>query len=383
MPEASAAAVAPVDVPPLFAVITGGGTAGHVLPALSVAEALVVRGHQPGEILYIGALRGIETRLLPPTPYPHVFFDVVGFQRSFSRRNLGFAPKLLRATREATALLRQRRPKVVVSVGGYASMPAVLAARRLKIPVVVVSFDKRPGKASRVAARSAVASAVAFSDSPLPRATVTGAPVRQSILGVDRVDDRVAAREQLGIPLDRFLICVFGGSQGSGILNSVIAQFVERHCDRGDLALRHVVGERFLAEASAPRRDPNGILYDVIGYEDRMPLVYAACDLLVGRGGASTVIEVAATGTPAILVPWSGAAEDHQTDNIRWLSDSGAAVLIPEPEFDLSRFDGVVLRLIDHPAELQVLGERAHALGAPHRSGRLGELIDHIAETNG
>lgn len=364
---------------PLFAVVTGGGTAGHVLPALSVAEALVVRGHDPHEILYVGAMRGIETRLVPPTPYPYVFLDVVGFQRSLSRRNLGFVPKMLAARKAMVERFEQQRPNVVVSVGGYASLPAVLAARRLRIPVVVVSFDKRPGRASRMAARSAVASAVAFSDSPLPRATFTGAPVRHSILQVDRVQDRAEARAALGVPEERFLICVFGGSQGSGILNSVITQFVELHADRADLAVRHVVGERFLAEASAPRRDPRGILYDVIGYEERMPLVYAGCDLLVGRGGASTVIEVATTGTPAVLVPWSGAAEDHQTDNIRWLSDAGAGVLIPEADFTISRFDDVVLRLIAHPDELRVLGERAHELGVPHRSGRLGELIDQVA----
>jgi UDP-N-acetylglucosamine--N-acetylmuramyl-(pentapeptide) pyrophosphoryl-undecaprenol N-acetylglucosamine transferase len=364
----------------LFAVVTGGGTAGHVLPALSIAEAIVGAGHRAEEVLYVGAQRGIETRLLPSTPYPHVFLDVVGFQRSLTPRNLAFAPKMMRAVRQATALLRRRRPKVVVSVGGYASVPAVVAANRLKIPVVVVSFDKRPGRASQLAARKATACAVAFDGSPLPRATFTGAPVRRSILDVDRLRDRAASRRALDVPGDRFLICVFGGSQGSGILNSVIGAYVAAHPDRRDLAIRHVVGDRFLSTAAAARRDPNGILYDVIGYEDRMPLIYGACDLLVGRGGASTVVEVATTGTPAILVPWAGAAEDHQTDNIRWLSDAGAAVLIAESEFDLSRFEAVVEPLIADPERLQQLSAKAYQLGTQHRSGALVDLIRRVAE---
>ena len=138
-----------------FAVVTGGGTSGHVLPALAVADALVAAGHAATGIRYVGAQRGIETRLLPGTPYPHDFLDVVGFQRRLTRQNLGFVPKMFSATQRATTMLRRWSPKVVVSVGGYASMPAVFAARRLRIPVVVVSYDRTPGRASRLAARRA------------------------------------------------------------------------------------------------------------------------------------------------------------------------------------------------------------------------------------
>ena len=213
-------------VSPTFAVVTGGGTAGHVLPALAVAEQLVDRGHDSGEILYVGAQRGIETRLVPPTGFPHVFFDVVGVQRRLDRANLGFLPKLARATASATTLLRERRPRVVVSVGGYASLPAVLAARRLHVPIVVVSYDRRPGRASQLAARFAAASAVSFPESGLPRAELTGAPLRRSVLAVDRERDRGSARAALGLPADRFVIVVAGGSLGSAALNEVVAAFV-------------------------------------------------------------------------------------------------------------------------------------------------------------
>lgn len=360
-----------------FAVVTGGGTAGHVLPALAVAGALVAAGHDAHEVHYVGCTRGIETRLLPDTPYPHTFYDVVGFQRSLSRRNLGFVPKMWRARREAIALLRELRPEVVVSVGGYASMPAVFAARSLDIPVVVVSYDRTPGRASRLAARNAAACAVAFENSPLPNASVTGAPVRQEILRLNRGDDRTAARERLGVPDDRFLVAVMGGSLGSGVLNAEIASYVEQHRDDDALAVRQVAGERFVADIEELGEVENGIIHHVIGYESDMPAVYAAADLLIGRGGASTVHEVAVTGIPAVLVPWSGAADDHQTDNVKWLSEVGGAVLMTEA--GLGDLGAEIERLRHDATAMADLSAAAHARGDVHRSGALAELVERVA----
>ncbi len=363
-----------------FAVVTGGGTAGHVLPALAVAEALVARGHRPESIHYVGATRGIETQLLPETAFGYTFYDVVGFQRRLTRRNLGFLPKLIKARREAIRDLRDWGPNVVVSVGGYASMPAVLAARRLKIPIVVVSYDRFPGRASRLAAKRAAACAVAFADSTLPHASLTGAPVRQAVIDVDQFRDRTAARDSLGLPHDRFVVAVMGGSQGSGVLNSAITGIVERHSADRQLAVRHAVGERFLGVAPPARDGSDGVVYQPIGYEDRMALVYAAADVLVGRGGASTVHEVAVTGIPAILVPWPASAEDHQTANVRWLADAGAAVLLPESR--IGELEAELQRLRADPAGREEMSDRARSLGAVHRSGALAELIESVALTS-
>lgn len=365
----------------VFAVVTGGGTAGHVLPALAVAEALTVAGHSPSDIHYVGAERGIETRLLPETPYPHTFFEVVGFQRSFSRRNLGFVPKLFAARRAAIRLLRELNPRVVVSVGGYASMPAVLAARALDVPVVVVSYDLRPGRASRWSARNAAACAVAFEDSPLPNATLTGAPIRQDILQVNRVAGRSDAREHLGVSEDRFLVAVMGGSLGSGVLNAAIADYASQHRDDAGLAIRQVAGDRFVNAIETVRPDGgDGLVHHVVGYESNMTAVYAAADLLIGRGGASTVHEVAVTGIPAILVPWSGAAEDHQSANVGWLSEAGGAVAIAESELEQGdRLALEIERLRDDDAARSALSTAAHRRGEIHRSGALAALIERVA----
>jgi UDP-N-acetylglucosamine--N-acetylmuramyl-(pentapeptide) pyrophosphoryl-undecaprenol N-acetylglucosamine transferase len=360
----------------VYAVVAGGGTSGHVLPALAVADALVAAGHDPATIRYLGAQRGVETRLLPDTPYPHEFLDVVGLQRRLSRANLGFVPKMVRSTRAATALLREWRPRVVVSVGGYASMPAVFAARRLGVPVVVVSYDRTPGRASRLSARSAAACAVAFEHSPLPRAEITGAPVRQVILDVDRTSDarRRAARDRLGIDPGRFMVAVMGGSLGSGVLNDAIAGYLERHRDDEHLAVRQITGERFLGSVAHVE---GAVLHQVVGYESDMAAVYQACDVIIGRGGASTVHEVAVTGTPSILVPWAASADDHQTDNVRWLSEVGGAIMLPES--DLGGLADTLDALRSDPHGRDALAAAALRRGEVHRSGALAGLIERVA----
>lgn len=364
---------------PAYAVVTGGGTSGHVLPALAVADALVAAGHDSSAIRYVGAERGVETRLLPSTPYPHAFLDVVGAQRRLSRANLGFVPKMLRSTWSAIRLLRTWQPRVVVSVGGYASMPSVFAARRLGIPIVVVSYDRTPGRASRLAARSAAACAVAFEQSPLPRAELTGAPVRQSILDVDRSSDtqRAAARRQLELDSDRFVVAVMGGSLGSGVLNEAIGSYVSAHRHDAALAVRQIAGERFAGDVE---HVDGSVQHQVVAYDNDMAAVYTASDLVIGRGGASTVHEVAVTGTPAILVPWAASADDHQTDNVQWLSEVGGAVLLPETE--LARLGETIDSLRADGARRAELGRAASRRGAVHRSGALAGLIERVALTS-
>lgn len=366
-----------------FAVVTGGGTSGHVLPALAIAEALQARGHPAEAIHYVGTSRGIERRLLPATPYPHTFLPVSGLQRGWRPAqlvaNLMFVPRLIWSTLRALRLVGRLRPRVVVNVGGYASFPASLAARLRRVPLVVVSYDQRPGLVSRTLARVATACAVAFPESRLPRAVHTGAPVRGEILAVDRVGGRSAARASLELPDDRFVLGVCGGSLGAQQVNEVVAAAVERWRDRADLAVHHVVGERFVQLAAPARDGASGILYHVVGYEDRMAALYAAADLLVTRAGAGTIAELAATGTPALVVPWPGAAENHQVDNAKVLSDVGAAVLVEQADFTVDRLVDEVERLRTDPAALAALAAAARAAGEVHRSGALVDLVERVA----
>jgi len=292
-----------------------------------------------------------------------------------------FVPKLVTATGRAWRLLRRLRPSVVVNVGGYGSAPATIAAVLLRNPLVTVSYDRRPGLVTRLAARRARASACAFEGSELPRAVHTGAPVRPAVLAIDRVRDRSAARVELELPEDRFVVAVMSGSLGARAINEVVAALAERSTADDTLAIHHVVGARFLDEA-APSRLPQagrGILYRVVGFEHRVPQLLAAADVVLARAGAGTLAELAAVGVPSILVPWDGAADDHQRQNARHLGERGAALVVDQRDLTVDRLAELISRLRDAPAELDAMADAAAAAGAIHRSGALVELIERIA----
>jgi undecaprenyldiphospho-muramoylpentapeptide beta-N-acetylglucosaminyltransferase len=289
---------------------------------------------------------------------------------------------LVRACGQAFSLVRRLRPRVVVSLGGYASVPASLAAWLLRIPIVVAEQNAVPGAANRLVARVARVSAVSFVGTELPRAVVTGNPVRDEVREVRRTRDRDAARARLGIDAGRQLVAVFGGSLGARRVNDAILGAVEQWRDRGDLAVRHVFGERDWpryeqqATGLAALHGAGAVQYQPVVYEDDMPNLYAAADLVVCRSGATSVAEIAAVGIPAVLVPLPGAPGDHQTANARALVDADAAVLIPDSQCDAARLATEVDSLL---AERELLAHMAAnaatvaRLDADERLARLAE----------
>lgn len=353
-------------------VVAGGGTAGHVFPAIAVMQGLVDAGVDPAQLKYVGAQRGIETELVPESGFSGTFFSVSGIGRKFSLQTPTFIARQIAAAIRSILLFRRWKVGVVVSVGGYASLPPVLAAIVLRRPIVVISYDRTPGRASRLAARWASSSAVAFEGSPLPNAVVVGAPLRRSILEVDRQQDSVEARRRLGVPEGRDLIVVMGGSLGSGVLNDAVASFLEVHSARNDLAVLHISGKQRVAGPSE-RNGDDSIWYRRSEFVRAAEELYAAADLFVGRGGASTVHEVAATGTPAILVPWSGASDDHQLANVRWLSDSFGAVLVGDN--DPNEVVEAITTLLEDVEQRDALSARAREIGAIHHGGLIPKLV--------
>ena len=353
-------------------VVAGGGTAGHVFPAIAVMQGLVDAGVDPAQLKYVGAQRGIETELVPESGFSGTFFSVSGIGRKFSLQTPTFVARQIAAAIRSILLFRRWKVGVVVSVGGYASLPPVLAAIVLRRPIVVISYDRTPGRASRLAARWASSSAVAFEGSPLPNAVVVGAPLRRSILEVDRQQDSVEARRRLGVPEGRDLIVVMGGSLGSGVLNDAVASFLEVNSARNDLAVLHISGKQRVAGPSE-RNGDDSIWYRRSEFVRAAEELYAAADLFVGRGGASTVHEVAATGTPAILVPWSGASDDHQLANVRWLSDSFGAVLVGDN--DPKEVVEALTTLLEDVEKRDALSARAREIGAIHHGGLISKLV--------
>ncbi len=373
--------------PRRFAVLAGGGTGGHVLQALAVARALVARGHPASSIELVGSSRGQEGALLAGEGFPLLLLPGRGIRRQLSVEatvaNLEALGGLVWASVRALAELSRRRPEVVATVGGYAALPAGLAAAALRVPLVVLNVDAVPGLVNRLLGRVADTCAVAFPETPLRRATLTGAAVRREIATVDRsAEGRVAARRALGLPEDRLTVGVFGGSLGARRINGAARELAERWRRRPDVTLYHVTGRRDYDEMA--RDLPAGagaveLCYRVVPFEERMELLYQAADVVVCRAGAITVAELAVAGVPAVLVPLPGAPGDHQTANARALVAAGAAVLLPDDRCRGEELADVVDRLLQDGPGREAMGRAAAALGQPDAAERIADVVEEAA----
>lgn len=357
-----------------------------MVPALAIAELLQDSGITNERLHFIGSTTGIETKLVPQSGISLSLLTVQGFSRSWSlsslRQNFQTISKLRTATRVAEKLLLGLQPAVVISVGGYVSVPATRAAKKLGIPIVTVSYDRRPGLATKVQARDAKAVAVAYLPSRLKNATLTGAPVRRSLRNLDIAVARNQARATLEIPADRKVVCITGGSLGSARLNAVARVLVEVNQDRQDLCIIHLTGQRFIDEDLPVIDKQSKIIYKRLDSTVAMHDVYSASDLVVARAGASTVAEVSTIGIATVLVPWSGAAEDHQTANAKWLGDLGGAVVVDETKISSLDLAKNISSLVDDGERLKQLADTARSAGDQHRNSSLVELIMSAVATD-
>jgi UDP-N-acetylglucosamine--N-acetylmuramyl-(pentapeptide) pyrophosphoryl-undecaprenol N-acetylglucosamine transferase len=364
-----------------FAVIAGGGTAGHVLPGLAVARALVERGHPAASIHVVGSERGIETRLVPEAGLPFTGLPGRGIQRRLTLANVRALVALLAGVLEGVALIRRLKPRVVVVVGGYASVPCTVGAVLWRVPIVVMEQNARAGAANRLAGRFARASAVPFAGTDLPRAVLTGNPVRTEVLAVERPAAIPVARAALDLPVDRTVIAVFSGSLGARRINEAVRDAVATWAERGDLAVRHVIGSRDWGAitSSLPELPPGGLLYQPVRYEDHMDLLLAAADVAVCRAGGTTVAELAEVGLGAVLVPLPIAPRDHQTANAEALVRAGAAVRIPDGELGGARLVTTLEPLLADPGRLAAMGRAAATLGRRDAAERVADLVERHA----
>jgi UDP-N-acetylglucosamine--N-acetylmuramyl-(pentapeptide) pyrophosphoryl-undecaprenol N-acetylglucosamine transferase len=363
-----------------WAIIAGGGTAGHVVPGLAVAHALVARGHTPESIHWVGGRRWSEGEVVGAAGFEATLLPGRGIQRRLTADNIGAVWGLTQAGAQALSLVRARRPAVVLAMGGYASVTCALAAATLRVPLVVAEQNAVPGASNRMVGRFAKACAVPFPGTPLPRAVVTGNPVRSEILAVDRSPaGRAAARVALGLPEGRTVVAVFGGSLGALRLNNAVLGAFETWGGRDDLAVRHVVGERDWSLVTGDARQLDGLFWQPVRYDDQRELSLAAADLAVSRAGGNTVAELAAVGLPSILVPLPGAPGDHQTANARNLADAGAAVLVPDGEMNAGRLVREVEGLLGDPGRLAAMAEAAGRVGRRDAADAVAELVEQCA----
>jgi undecaprenyldiphospho-muramoylpentapeptide beta-N-acetylglucosaminyltransferase len=355
-----------------FAVITGGGTGGHVYPGLALAGELVARGHERETIRFVGARRGLEARDVPNAGYAIDLLPGRGLQRRLSLANVGALWQDLVAFVRARRIVRRLQPRVVVGVGGYASLPCLVAARLHRVPTVVHEQNAAPGLANRLAVRLGARAAVSMPGTPLPGAVLTGNPVRSEIAAVRRAPD-----------VERPLVAVFGGSLGAKTINDAALGLYGRWRARADVAVCHITGARnydhCATRLDAIRSPDDALHYLLVPYEDHMETLYARTAIAVCRAGAVTVAELSTAGVPAVLVPLPGAPGDHQTRNARTMVDGGAAVLVPDRELDAERLARVLDDLLGDPARIAAMAGRAHQLGRPDATARLADLVEEAA----
>jgi len=351
--------------------IAGGGTGGHVIPALAIAREL--RDASGAEVRFIGTARGIETRLVPEAGFPLELIHV-GQLKSVSLatklRTLADLPLgLLRCIR----LLRSYRPQAVVGVGGYASGPAMLAAILLRVPTLAFEPNAAPGLANRLAGRWVTAAAVNFEETRryFRNARVTGIPVRAEFFAIPA--------KAVG-PAKRLL--VFGGSQGARVLNRIMPQILFPLLrDTPGLTVLHQSGPRAEAETRQAYRETGAdeARWQVSAYLDDMPTRFAEADLILCRSGASTMAELAAAGKPSLLVPFALATDDHQRRNAEAFVAAGAARMLLEPELRAERLLETLQSMLADSDALATMGDRARPLARQEAVETIARMVTGMA----
>ncbi|MDD4237405.1 MAG: undecaprenyldiphospho-muramoylpentapeptide beta-N-acetylglucosaminyltransferase [Desulfotomaculaceae bacterium] len=363
-------------------VVAGGGTGGHIYPALAIVQGLKER-HPEAEILYVGNSQGMEADIVPKEGLPFKGLAGAGLERKLSMRNIVVLWQTGLGFWQASRTLLNWKPDVVIGTGGYVCGPVVLAAALSRIPTLIHEQNALPGVTNRILARFVDRIAVTFKESvryfPRPHKVIlTGLPVRPEILRATRLE----GLKKLGIGADRFLLLSFGGSRGARTINKAMVDVIKQFGGDPRLNIFHVTGsvghEEFLEDCAAAGIDlaKTGNV-TIVSYLYSMQDALAAAGLVISRAGAATCAEITALGIPSILVPYPFAAENHQEHNARALEKEGAALMFMDSKFNgallCSRLDG----LLKDRGKLAVMAEASRTMGKTHA---LEDIIDCVEE---
>lgn len=373
----NASVIKPDRAAPISVVLAGGGTAGHVEPAMAVADALTALDPSV-RITALGTARGLETRLVPARGYDLELITPVPLPRKINADLARLPLRLLRAIRETRAVLRETAADVVIGFGGYVALPAYLAARgvgRRRVPVVIHEANARAGLANRVGARGAERVLAAVADCGLAHPEVVGVPVRAAITTLDRAALRAAARAEFGFADDARVLLVFGGSQGARSINQAVAGAAKSLAEAG-ISVLHAHGPKNVLELPRPVvGDPP---YVAVPYLDRMDLAYAAADLAICRSGAMTVAEVSAVGLPAVYVPLP-IGNGEQRLNALPVVDAGGGLLVDDAELTPEFVAATVAELLTDEPRLAAMTSAAVLAGHPEAARRVASVALDVA----
>lgn len=348
--------------------MAGGGTGGHVMPALAVARELRARGHA---VRFIGTRRGLESKLAPADGFPIEWIEIGGLMRVGLRQTLVTLAELPWSVWQVSRMLHRARPAAVFSTGGFVAGPVLLAALWQRLPVIVMEPNAVPGFTHRKLARFVARALLSFPETakwfPPEVTEVTGLPVRGEFFAIPP-----KPRDQ-----DRLTVLITGGSQGSRTLNRA-AQESWKLWGRGAVRLIHQTGPAAYDQL-ASAFPSSGIDGEISPFLGDMPAAFASADLVVSRAGMGTVSELAAAGKPSILVPLPTAADQHQLRNAEAMERIGAARMVLDAEFNGPRFVDEVMRLAREPGLLASMGSAARAFAKPDAARRAADVLESFA----
>jgi UDP-N-acetylglucosamine--N-acetylmuramyl-(pentapeptide) pyrophosphoryl-undecaprenol N-acetylglucosamine transferase len=365
----------------LSIVFAGGGTGGHLFPAIAIAEE--IRKHEPtAEITFVGTRHKIEARVVPQHGFRFETIWVSGFRRKFTPENILFPVKFVVSIAQSFFLMWRVRPDVVVGTGGYVCGPPLFAALVMGIPTLIQEQNSYPGVTTRLLASRASEVHLSFKSSQrhlkrLDNVRMSGNPTRAGIAKISRP----AGAVHFGISPSKPTLLVFGGSLGASSINNAVQKLLPQLIANG-IQLIWQTGEidydRIRAETNRMIEISRGVIM-VHRFIERMEHAYAACDLAVCRAGATTVAELAKAGVASILVPYPYAAADHQTENAKAMLESGAAVIIRDAELGEKLLTTIEI-LLANPTQLQLMRAKALEVGNPEATGVLARAVVNLAK---
>jgi len=347
--------------------LAGGGSAGHTSPLLATADAL--QRLEPGIVIScLGTRERLEAQVIPAAGYELDFVPSIPLPRRPNGDLFRLPGKIRAARRAALEIVDRRRPDVVVGFGGFVSVPAYLAARKRRLPLVVHEGNTVPGIANKLGARWTTHVATSFPDTPLRHATYVGLPIRRMIATLDRSRLRAEARAGFGLDPDRPTLLVTGGSQGAQRLNDSVAAAAPAFAAAGVQVL-HIIGPKFSIEAPQ-----TGVPYVVLNYVDRMDLAYSAADAVLCRAGSNTVTEVSGLGLPAVYVPLP-IGNGEQALNARPVVEAGGGLLVDDGAVTADWVRATVPSLLTDPVRLETMGKAAAGLIPLDADEKLARMI--------
>lgn len=364
-------------------ILSGGGTGGHIYPAVAVAEALRRKTDDNVELLFVGAEGKMEMEKVPALGYRIKGLPMIGLQRKLALSNVILPIKVQRCIRKAKAVIRKFDADVVAGFGGYASGPTLWAAQRMKIPTLIQEQNSYPGITNRILAKRADRICVAYDDMerffPADKIIPTGNPLRGNFADIE--SKRVQGLEYFGLDARKPALLILGGSLGTRTLNEMMKRAVDDIVSDAKMQVIWQTGKFYEREIRdfMSRRSNAGIWYGA--FIDRMDYAYAAADVVISRSGAITVSELCLVGKPTIFVPSPNVSEDHQTKNARALADRGAAVIVPDPEA-VEKVIEVAEQLLADATKREELSLNMCKLATPDAADRIADMILALAAAN-